>query len=375
MAASHAPRPAVLGVLMGLAGAVVAAVLGLLTFGAQATVHPDHVPLALAAPADGPVRVVAIQVASQGGDQVSWRVTTADEARNLLDDKKIYGYLDLTAAPAVAKIVVSGAENPQGAQFAQQILTEVAHKLAAATPGAATAETVMIHPASLAGRTAPLAASALLWICGLVATLGFGFLTARRGMRFGVGPRSILAATASLAGVGVIAGLFTLWDNTLPLSWSVLGFLLLTALAFTAIQGSLLRLFHLRAAAMLGPLYLIAPAVAGQVPELLNPAYRALLWSWTPFRFSTEGLRSLLMGTPSAPDVRLGVIVLASMAVAGLAVMVAMGSRSGLGQQAQPDGADGVVDVGVDEADRLPGAEAELPTQDRNGGVRRYQRG
>ncbi len=109
------------------------------------------------------------------------------------------------------------------------------------------------------------------------------------------------------------------------------------------------------------------------MPELLNPTYRALLWSWTPFRFSTEALRSLLLGTPSAPDVRLGVIVLASMAVAGLAVLFAMGSRSGLGQKAQPDGADGVVDVGVDQADGLPGAEPEVPVQNGNGGVRGYQ--
>jgi hypothetical protein len=359
---------------MGLAGAVVAAVLGLLTFGAQATAHPDHVPLAVAAPADGPLRGVATQVASQGGDAVSWQVTTPEQATNLLADKKIYGYLDLMSAPATPRIVVSGATNPQAAQFAQQILTEVVHKLAAATPGAPNVQTIMIHPASPAGRTAPLAASALLWICGLVATLGFGALTARWGIRAGVGPRSLVALTASVAGVGVIAGFYRLWDNALALSWSVLGFLLLTAFAFTAVQGALLRLFHLRAAVVLGPLYLIAPAVAGQVPELLNPAYRALLWSWTPFRFSTEGLRSLLMGTPSAPDVRLGIIVLASMAVAGVAVLLLMGSRSGLFEKAQPDGAHGVVDVGVDEADGLPGAEAELPAQDRNGGVRRYQR-
>lgn len=372
---SRVPRPPVLAVLMGLAGAVVAAILGLLTFGAQASAHPDHIPLAVAAPADSPLRAVATQVASQGGDAVSWRVTTPDEARNLLEDKEIYGYLDLTSAPASPTIVVSGAVNPQGAQFAQQILTEVMHRAAAATPGAPNVQTVMIHPASLAGRFAPLAASALLWISGLVATLGFGLLTTRRGIRVGIGPRSIVALTASVAGAGVIAGLYALWDNSLPLSWGVLGFLLLTALAFTAIQGALLRLLRLRAMAILAPLYLIAPAVAGQVPELLHPAYRALLWSWTPFRFSTEGLRSLLMGTPSAPDVRLGMIVLAAMAVAGLTVLVLMGSRrSALTKEAQPDGADRVVDIGVDKADRLPGAEAEVPTQDRNGGVRRYQR-
>ena len=232
----------------------------------------------------------------------------------------------------------------------------------------------MIHPVSLAGRTAPLAASALLWIAGLVAALGFVAVITRRRIHAGVLPRLLLASTVTVLGVAVVAGFFRLWDSTLPLSGDVLGFLLLTAFAFTAVQGALVRLLGLPAAALLGPLYLIAPAVAGQVPELLNPTYRALLWSWTPFRFSTEGLRSLLMGTPAAPDVRLGVIVLASMAVFGLAVMVVMGSRSSITEKAEPDPADGVVDVGVDQADRLPGAEAEVPTQHGNGGVRRYQR-
>jgi hypothetical protein len=361
------PRPAALAVLVGLAGAVLAAVLGLLTFGAQATARPDHVPLAVVAPTTGPLSGVAGRLTGQGGDAVSWRVTSAEDAAKLLDDKEIYGYLDLTAAPA-AKIVVSGAVNSQGAQLAQQVLTEVTHQLAKAVPGAPTVDTVTVHAASPAGRVAPLAASALLWISGLAATLGFIALTGRRGIRTGLGTRSLVAISTSVFGVGVVAGLFRLWDNTLPLNAKVLGFLLLTALAFTTVQGALVRLLGIRAGAILGPLYLIAPAIAGQVPEMLNPTYRHLLWSWTPFRFSTEGLRSLLQGTPSAPDVRTGIIVLAAMALAGILVLL-LTSRAG--QKAQPDVADGVVDVRVDQADRLPGAEREVPAEHRNGGVRR----
>jgi hypothetical protein len=371
MAASHAPRPAVLAVLLGLAGAVMAAVLGFLTFGAQATVRPDHVPVALAVPPEAAqLRAVADRITTQGGDAVSWRVTTPEEARNLLDDKEIYGYLTVTPGPSGApapKIVVSGAVNPQGTQFAQQILTEVARALSQQGGGAPSAQVELIHPVSLAGRTAPLAASALLWIAGLVATLGFGAIVARRKIHAGVLPRLLLASTVTVLGVAVVAGFFRLWDNTLPLTAGVLGFLLLTAFAFTAVQGALVRLFGVPAAALLGPLYLIAPAVAGQVPELLNPTYRALLWSWTPFRFSTEGLRSLLQGTPSAPDVRLGVIVLAAMAATGLVVLFLTATR----KKAQPQPADGVVDVGVDQADRLPGAEGQLPAEHGNGGVRR----
>jgi hypothetical protein len=164
--------------------------------------------------------------------------------------------------------------------------------------------------------------SALLWIAGLVAAIGYALLVTQRGLRRGPLSRIALLATVSLAATAVVVGFLELWDSSLTLSWEILGFILLTAVAFAAVQGALVRLLKVRAAAILGPLYLIAPAVASQVPEMLNPAYRTLLWSWTPFRFSTEGLRSLLLGTPDAPDVRTGIVVLASMAVAGLVVML-----------------------------------------------------
>jgi len=322
-------RPAVVAMALGLVGAVVAVVLGLLTFGAQATVAPDHLPVAVASPADGPaagqLRTAAEHISTQGGDVVEWRVATPEEARKLLADKEVYGILELTAGPdgVTPTVVVSGAVNPQGTQVVQQVLTGAAQGFAGAlaqqgvTVAPPTVETV--HSTSTAGRTAPLAASALLWVGGFAAAMVFGLLTARRA---GVGARLTLVVTTSVLTVGAVVGLWKLWDSSLDVDARVLGFLLLTAVAFAAVQGALLRLLHLRAAAILGPLYLIAPAVAGTVPEMLDPLYRAVLWSWTPFRFSTEGLRSLLAGTQDAPDVRLGVIVLASMAVAGLLVLL-----------------------------------------------------
>ncbi len=312
-------RPALVAVLLGVAGAVVATVLGFLTFGAQATVTPDHLPVAVSG--EGPMRAAAEQVAAHGGDAVTWQVTDPDEGRRLLADKEVYGVLEL--APDGLTVVVSGAVNPQGTQVAQQILMGAANGVAAALPqpvGPPTVET--LHPATTAGRTAPIAVSALLWIAGLVAALGFGFLTVRQGIKVGGGARLTLLATVSVLATAVVIGFLTLWDSSLPLDAEIVGFLLLTVAAFASVQGALLRLLHLRAAAILGPLYLIAPAVAGQVPEMLNPAYRALLWSWTPFRFPAEGLRSLLQGTPDAPDVRTAVIVLASMAAVGLVVLL-----------------------------------------------------
>lgn len=317
-------NPTTVAVGLGLVGAVAATVLGLLTFGVQATVAPDHLPLAVATPDNPQLRQAADQIAGHGGDSVDWQVTDPAHARDLLEDKEVYGVLEINPGPAIT-IVTSGAVNPQGTQVAQQVLTGAAQGLAGALAQQqldvkVTAET--IHPVSTAGRTAPLAASALLWIGGLVGGLAFTLLVTRRGLRRTPAARLTLVASISVVVTGAVVGLLTLWDSSLNISWEVLGFLVLTAVAFSSIQGALLRLLHLRAAAILGPLYLLAPAVAGTVPEMLNPAYRTLLWSWTPFRFSTEGLRSLLQGVPDAPDVRTGVIVLAAMAVVGLTVML-----------------------------------------------------
>ncbi|MCE6993688.1 ABC transporter permease [Saccharothrix sp. S26] len=340
MAALHDRPPAVIAVATAVVGAVIALVLGLVTFGVQATVHPDGVPLAVAVPADAPpqLRGVADKLAGGGATEVAWRVATPDQARDLLSRQEVYGVLEL--APSGATVLLSGAVNPSGTQVAQQMLTGVAQ-------GAGTqAKVVTLDPSSAAGRTAPLAASALLWIAGLVA--GAALTVLARGAT-GTG-RVAGALTTTVLGVAVVAGFFALWDSSLPLDAAVLGYLALVAAAFALVQGALLRLLGLRAMALLGPLYLIAPAVAGQVPELLDPVYRALLWSWTPFRFSTEGLRALLHGGSLQPA-QLWVFV--GLAAAGLVVLLLPG------KEGQPDLADGVVDVGVDQAHRLPGAQRQ----------------
>ncbi|MEU0513593.1 ABC transporter permease [Amycolatopsis sp. NPDC006125] len=313
--------------LAALAGAVIAVVLGFLTVGVQASVEPDGLPVAVAVPDNAPpqLRAAAGQLTSQGGEALSWRVTTPAEARTLLDDKDVYGVLEL--APGQVGVVVSGAVNPSGTQVVQQALTGAGQALSTAmsqatgTPSAPVrVETV--HPASPAGRTAPLAVSILAWVGSLAAGAILVVVAERTGRRIGVAARLTQVAVTAVLITGVAAGFLALWDSSLPLGWDVLGYILLVAAAFAAVQAALLRLLGIRAMAILAPLYLLAPNVAGQVPELLNPAYRALLWSWTPFRFSTEGTRSLLQGTPDAPDVTSGIWVLGAMLVAGLVVVL-----------------------------------------------------
>ncbi|GAB3485903.1 ABC transporter permease [Amycolatopsis cihanbeyliensis] len=340
MSTSNTRRSWTLVALTSVVGAGVAVVLGFLTFGAQATASPDRVPVAVTAPP--PLSPVAEQVAGQGGDRLDWRVGAPAEGRESLADKEVYGVLELSPGPGgpAATVVVSGAVNPSGTQLARQALSGVAQGM---TGAPARVETV--HPAGQAGRVAPLAISALTWVGCLVACAALTVLAGRGGIRPGAGARLAQWLGTGVLVTAVSAGFLRLWDSALPLGWDVLGFLLLAATGFAAVQLGLLRLLGLRAMAVLGPLYLVAPAVAGQVPELLNPAYRALLWSWTPFRFSTEGLRSLLMGTPGAPDVGTGVWVLGGMLVAGLVVLLWPGGSAR--EQAEPHAPDRVVQVGV----------------------------
>ncbi|ANZ38418.1 hypothetical protein BBK82_22495 [Lentzea guizhouensis] len=308
-----------------VAGAVVAFLLGLLTFGVQATVHPHDVPLAVVAPPP-----IAERVRAADSPEVDIRVVGADEARILLADREVYGVLEIAASGATIRL--NPAVNPSGTQVAQQVLTGVAQ--GAGLPVRAEAPAV-----SAADRTAPLAASALLWIGGMVAGVLFVVL---KGGRF----RLVSSLGAAVLTVGSVVGLLAWWG--VSFTGAAVAFLFAVAGAFALLQAGLFKHLGIRAMGILGLLYLMAPAVAGQVPELLNPAYKVALWSWTPFRFSTEGLRALLHDGAISTEWW----VFAGIAVVGLVLVLA-------GQKTQPDRPDGVVDVGVDQADGLPGAERQ----------------
>jgi hypothetical protein len=331
----------VAAVLFGAAGGLVALVLGLLTFGVQATAAPRHLPLAVgvsdaaAAPALAPV---VGRVSGEGGDAVAWRtVGSRAEAERLLDAKEVYGALLFDRGPAgvAATVLLSGAVNPSATQVALPVLEQVAAGVTSAlraptAPGPAAAppepvvRVVTIHPASAAGRTLPLAASALLWLGTLVASALAVVAGPRlRGRPPGSVGRLAVAATAALLSTAAVLGLARLWDAGIPLTWEAAGFLALVGIAFALVQSAVLRVLDVRGLALLVPLYLTAPATAGLVPELLDPVYRWALWSWTPFRFAAEGLRSGLFLGWGAADVTTALWVFVPVALAGLVLTIA----------------------------------------------------
>ncbi|OLT45152.1 hypothetical protein BJF85_01700 [Saccharomonospora sp. CUA-673] len=324
-------------------GALVAIVLGFLTFGAQTTAGPQAVPVAVTTPEQAPPQLAAVaeRVAGAGGDMLDWHVAEQAAGRAMLEDQDVYGVLELGMGPEgpSVTVVTSGAVNPTGTQVAEQALTAAGGQVAAAMaqqagaqaggeqageagaqPGMAPPQVASetIHPTGTTGRVAPLGISALAWIGGLVGSAALAVQVRRGVLRVGVGARLVhLVLTGTLV-TGVLVGFLALWDSSLVLDWSVVGFLALTATAFASVQGMLLRWLGIPAMAVLGPLYLLAPSVAAQVPEMLDSAYRTLLWSWTPFRFSTEGLRSLIVGTPDTAHVSTALWVLGGMLVVGL---------------------------------------------------------
>lgn len=322
------PRSLRPGALAALAGAAALVLLGLLTFGVQASVRPHHLPLAVAVADRSPLTPVARRIAGSGGDAVDWQVTTPERAAALLAEKSVYGYLTLSADGAAprAGITESGALLPSATQAADAVLRGVA--TAVAGPAAPAPAVTTVAPTSPAAKTLPLAAVSLLWIGGLAASAVLLTLSRRGGHRPPVVSRLLVVAGNAVLGTVLVFTFAHIWDGTtIVWNWAAVWFLVLVGGTFAALQGAVTRLLGLAGMPILGLLYLMAPSVSGQPPELLNPAYRALLWSWTPFRIASETLRSLLYSPGIPDDVVLGWIVFPILAAIALAVMLAPSPR------------------------------------------------
>lgn len=167
----------------------------------------------------------------------------------------------------------------------------------------------------------PISATALLWLAALGANAVLLLTSRRAGTTVATRSALLTAAVVTVAAPAVVYGFAQLWGLGIDWTWSTIGFLALVAGAFALLQAGVLRWLGLRGIALLALLYLTAPAVAGLVPELLHPAYRVLLWSWTPIRFAADGLRTLFFSGGVAPALTTGIWVFTGLAVAGLVAL------------------------------------------------------
>lgn len=314
------------GAVAALVGAAAVIVLGLLTLGVQASVRPHQLPLAVAVPAGSPFTAVAQRVATQGGDAVDWQVVDPARAAQLLDDKDVYGYLTLAPTPdgrgVSATATESGAIVPTATQVADGVLRG-AGSAVLAQPGSSGAVTVRtVHPTSVAAKTLPLAAATLLWIGGLAGSGLLLFAARSSGGHPAVAARLVLVVSNAIVGTLVVFTFSHIWDGDVAWNWPATWFLVLVGGAFAALQGAVLRLLGFAGIPILGLLYLMSPSVSGQPPELLHPAYRALLWSWSPVRIATEAVRSLLFLDTTPDDVVIGWIVFGVLGGVALVVLL-----------------------------------------------------
>ena len=317
------------GVIAVLVGAAALVLLGLLTFGVQASVRPHDLPLAIAVPpGSAQLDAVARQIADHGGDAVAWQVTDPARASTLLEDKDIYGYLTLAPGqdgqPVALTGTTSGALLPAAAQAAEGAMRATASAVTTASGGPAPELVITtVHPTSFAGKVLPLAAVSLLWIGGLAGSATLFTMARRSGRRPTPVARLMMVVGNAVIGTLLVFALAHLWDSTtIEWNWAAVWFLVLLGGTFAALQGAALRLLGLVALPILGLLYLMAPSVSSQPPELLNPAYKVLLWSWTPFRIAAEALRSLLYSDVVPDDVIVAWIVFPILGALALAVIL-----------------------------------------------------
>jgi len=131
------------------------------------------------------------------------------------------------------------------------------------------------------------------------------------------------AAMGAVAGTVVVVALARIWDASLAIGWDVIGLLALIGLAFALLQAAVLRWLGLLGIPLLALLYLMAPAAAGLPSELLSPVYRDLIWSWLPFRFSAQGIRSLLYLGSQGPGVQEALWLFGAIGAGALVLLLA----------------------------------------------------
>lgn len=270
---------------------------------------------------------------------IAWKlVGSEEEARKGLDAQDYYGALvlpaDLSAGllslqtpnpkPGAVKILINEGMNTQAATAVKQILGQVMKGIglelskqmlalvgqrapqipvstAAALLAPITVEEQAVHPvgANNASGGAPNMLTQIMWLGSMVTSI-FMFLAAQREKSRGSGRWKVVFSQTA-AGLLIIpaASGFLIWMAT---SWYGMEigepanawlFLWLAGTAFFLLQSALLNLLGMPAIGLLVLLLFFSMPLINMAPEFLPEATKDWLYSWTPFRFVTQGLRNI----------------------------------------------------------------------------------
>lgn len=363
---------------------VVLMVFGAATMGSILSAKPKDLPVAIVVldekaelPSGGSLAVgemVREKLLSNTQLPFIWKVVGSEaEARAGLDNQEYYGALVLPAElssgilslttsapkPAVVKIITNEGMNTQASSTVKQILgaamkgvsLELSSQLlgqigqqseqisvdaakALLTPINVAEETVHSVGFNNASGNAPGMLTQILWIGSLVTGLVL-FMLSQQAVAKGARRWSVILSQAVI-GLVVIAAAsaFLVWMAS---SWYGMEmahaadtwlFLWLAGSAFFLLQSSLLNWIGLPAMGILVLLMFFSLPLLNMAPEFLSQATQDWLYSWTPLRYASAGLREVMyFGGLEAGNMNVG--VLWGIAGAFLIVLVASGVKKG----------------------------------------------
>ncbi|MCM3627860.1 DUF3533 domain-containing protein [Paenibacillus glycanilyticus] len=329
---------------------LVLTVFGLAMMGSVLGTKPHNVPVALVVldePVDLPTgdklavgEMIKQQLTSNTQLPISWKLVSSEaEAREGMNSRDYYGALVLpkdlsagvasltspTPAPATVQIISNEGMNTQAATVVKQglgqVMKMVSLELSKSTLGqlsqrsdqipAATAAALLaplqvteetVHPvgANNASGNAPGLMTQIMWMGSLVTAMML-FLASNNakkttGRKWGV---QLLQPIVGIALVGGASG-FLVWMANAWYGMEMTAavdtwlFLWLGGSMFYLLQSMLLNWIGLPAMAILILLMFFSMPILNMPVEFLSGTTHDLLYSWTPLRFVTGGLREIM---------------------------------------------------------------------------------
>ncbi|MFB9279385.1 YhgE/Pip domain-containing protein [Cohnella cellulosilytica] len=329
---------------------VVLTVFGAAMMGSVLGSKPKEIPVALVVldqPAELPTggalaagMMIKEKLTSNPALPIAWEIVDSEErARAGMDGREFYGALVLPAdlssgllslasaepQPASATILVNEGMNTQastvvkqildqamrmvGLELSNQLLAQIGQQAGQIPVNAAQAmltplivKEEIVHPAGTnnANGNAPGLLTQIMWIGSLVTAMTL-FLAGQGAGTAGSGRWASVAlqGAVGLAITGIASG-FVVWMASswygmeLASAGGTWMFLWLVAAAFFLLQSSLLNWIGMPAMALLVLLMFFSMPLLSMAPEFLSSATRDWIYSWTPLRFASGGLREVM---------------------------------------------------------------------------------